>query len=113
MGTPTQVCVWSCPNFSAPAGRPFRCVSDIWLLISGDAKSREEKYGEKVEEIGELESTKKKGMVRRRKMDDCMFLLLFSRGLRGENLNVALKGVESMRKALFSSREVDEKEIFV
>ncbi|GJW21383.1 hypothetical protein Tco_0032005 [Tanacetum coccineum] len=22
----------------APAGRPFRCVSDIWLLISGDAK---------------------------------------------------------------------------
>ncbi|GJW17089.1 hypothetical protein Tco_0024525, partial [Tanacetum coccineum] len=26
MGTPTQVCMWSCPNFSAPAGRPFRCV---------------------------------------------------------------------------------------
>ncbi|GJX21365.1 hypothetical protein Tco_0224042 [Tanacetum coccineum] len=26
MGTPTQVCVWSCPNFSSPAGRPFRCV---------------------------------------------------------------------------------------
>ncbi|GKB05620.1 hypothetical protein Tco_0833815 [Tanacetum coccineum] len=24
MGTPTQVCMWSCPNFSAPAGRPFR-----------------------------------------------------------------------------------------
>ncbi|GJS37652.1 putative reverse transcriptase domain-containing protein [Tanacetum coccineum] len=23
MGTPTQVCVWSCPNFSAPAGRSF------------------------------------------------------------------------------------------
>ncbi|GJT21380.1 hypothetical protein Tco_0891317 [Tanacetum coccineum] len=23
MGTPTQVCVWSCPNFSASAGRPF------------------------------------------------------------------------------------------
>nr|GEV11671.1 hypothetical protein [Tanacetum cinerariifolium] len=38
MGTPTQVCVWSCPNFSALAGRPFRCVSDIWLLISDDAK---------------------------------------------------------------------------
>ncbi|GJT27448.1 putative reverse transcriptase domain-containing protein [Tanacetum coccineum] len=38
MGMPTQVCVWSCPNFSAPAGRPFRCVSDIWLLISGDVK---------------------------------------------------------------------------
>ncbi|GJZ67093.1 putative reverse transcriptase domain-containing protein [Tanacetum coccineum] len=26
MDTPTQVCVWSCPNFSAPAGRPFRCI---------------------------------------------------------------------------------------
>ncbi|GKA29388.1 hypothetical protein Tco_0715633 [Tanacetum coccineum] len=24
MGTPTQVCVWSCPNISAPAGRSFR-----------------------------------------------------------------------------------------
>ncbi|GJV54743.1 hypothetical protein Tco_1455748 [Tanacetum coccineum] len=24
MGTPTQVCVRSCPNISAPAGRPFR-----------------------------------------------------------------------------------------
>ncbi|GJT76949.1 hypothetical protein Tco_1043674 [Tanacetum coccineum] len=24
MGTPTLVCVWSCPNFSALAGRPFR-----------------------------------------------------------------------------------------
>ncbi|GKB38435.1 hypothetical protein Tco_0883377 [Tanacetum coccineum] len=26
MGTPTQVCMCSCPNFSALAGRPFRCV---------------------------------------------------------------------------------------
>ncbi|GJV23560.1 hypothetical protein Tco_1376255 [Tanacetum coccineum] len=26
MGTPTQVYVWSYPNFSASAGRPFRCV---------------------------------------------------------------------------------------
>ncbi|GJV08142.1 hypothetical protein Tco_1345798 [Tanacetum coccineum] len=26
MGTPTQVCVRSCPNISASAGRPFRCV---------------------------------------------------------------------------------------
>ncbi|GJW23078.1 hypothetical protein Tco_0033700 [Tanacetum coccineum] len=43
MGTPTQVCVWSCPNLSAPAGRPFRCVSDIWLLISGDAKVKSKK----------------------------------------------------------------------
>ncbi|GJX95902.1 hypothetical protein Tco_0351700 [Tanacetum coccineum] len=38
MGMPIQVYVWSCPNFSALAGRPFRCLSDIWLLISGDAK---------------------------------------------------------------------------
>nr|GEY03287.1 hypothetical protein [Tanacetum cinerariifolium] len=38
MGTPTQVCMWSYPNVSAPAGRPFRCISDMWLLISGDAK---------------------------------------------------------------------------
>ncbi|GKC20959.1 reverse transcriptase domain-containing protein [Tanacetum coccineum] len=38
MGTPTLVCVWSCPNFSAPAGRLFRCLSNIWLWISGDAK---------------------------------------------------------------------------
>ncbi|GJY78324.1 zinc knuckle CX2CX4HX4C containing protein [Tanacetum coccineum] len=35
-GTPTLVCVWSCPNFSAPAGRPFRrsergiCL-EVWL----------------------------------------------------------------------------------
>ncbi|GJY37605.1 ribonuclease H-like domain-containing protein [Tanacetum coccineum] len=28
MGTPTQVCVRSCPNISAPAGRPFRCLTD-------------------------------------------------------------------------------------
>ncbi|GJY99763.1 hypothetical protein Tco_0517193 [Tanacetum coccineum] len=26
MDTPTLACVWFCPNFSAPAGRPFRCV---------------------------------------------------------------------------------------
>nr|GEU31231.1 putative reverse transcriptase domain-containing protein [Tanacetum cinerariifolium] len=38
MGTPTKVYVLSCPNFSASAGRPFRCISDISLLISGDAK---------------------------------------------------------------------------
>ncbi|GKB38057.1 putative reverse transcriptase domain-containing protein, partial [Tanacetum coccineum] len=34
MGTPTLVYVWSCPNFSAPAGRPFKCVkrkkNNIW-----------------------------------------------------------------------------------
>ncbi|GJR19585.1 putative reverse transcriptase domain-containing protein [Tanacetum coccineum] len=30
MGTPTQVCVWSCPNFNAPAGRPFR----IGILVA-------------------------------------------------------------------------------
>ncbi|GKC07787.1 hypothetical protein Tco_0999397 [Tanacetum coccineum] len=32
MGTPTQVCVRSCPNISAPAGRPFRVeVLMNWL----------------------------------------------------------------------------------
>ncbi|GKC46060.1 hypothetical protein Tco_1063782 [Tanacetum coccineum] len=29
MGTPTQVCVRSCPNISAPAGRPFRCFPPL------------------------------------------------------------------------------------
>nr|GEU89923.1 hypothetical protein [Tanacetum cinerariifolium] len=38
MGTPTQVCVLSYLNISAPAGRPFTCVSGIWCLISGEAK---------------------------------------------------------------------------
>ncbi|GKB90964.1 reverse transcriptase domain-containing protein [Tanacetum coccineum] len=35
MGTPTLVCVWSCPNFSAPAGRPFRYVKskDVYLVF--------------------------------------------------------------------------------
>ncbi|GKD11831.1 hypothetical protein Tco_1196238, partial [Tanacetum coccineum] len=28
MGTPSQVYVLSCPNFSAPAGRPFSCSSN-------------------------------------------------------------------------------------
>ncbi|GKA10444.1 hypothetical protein Tco_0689877 [Tanacetum coccineum] len=32
MGTPTQVCVWSCPNFSAPAGRPFSSRVPVPLL---------------------------------------------------------------------------------
>ncbi|GKA54429.1 DNA-directed DNA polymerase [Tanacetum coccineum] len=29
MGTPTLVCVWSCPNFSAPADRPFTCFPPL------------------------------------------------------------------------------------
>ncbi|GJW29295.1 hypothetical protein Tco_0046170 [Tanacetum coccineum] len=32
MGTPTLVCVWSCPDFSAPAGRPFRFYAAEILL---------------------------------------------------------------------------------
>ncbi|GJR47180.1 hypothetical protein Tco_1315283 [Tanacetum coccineum] len=47
MGTPTQGCVLSCPNFSDSAGRPFRCVSDIWILISGDAKVCQIKVGKR------------------------------------------------------------------
>ncbi|GJT54037.1 putative reverse transcriptase domain-containing protein [Tanacetum coccineum] len=35
MGTPTQVCVWSCPNFSAPTGRPFRSVEGINGNVEG------------------------------------------------------------------------------
>ncbi|GKE08084.1 hypothetical protein Tco_1411635 [Tanacetum coccineum] len=31
MGTPTPVCVWSCPNFSAPAGRPFRMSTRVFV----------------------------------------------------------------------------------
>ncbi|GKA90779.1 hypothetical protein Tco_0812649 [Tanacetum coccineum] len=31
MGTPTQVCMWSCPNFSAPAGRLFRTSTPVYV----------------------------------------------------------------------------------
>ncbi|GJT09236.1 putative reverse transcriptase domain-containing protein [Tanacetum coccineum] len=31
-------------ELSAPDGRPFRCVSDIWLLISGDAKEVQQRH---------------------------------------------------------------------
>ncbi|GJR95673.1 hypothetical protein Tco_0267847 [Tanacetum coccineum] len=31
MGTPTQVCVRSCPNISAPAGRPFRMSTLVFV----------------------------------------------------------------------------------
>nr|GEU35614.1 DNA-directed DNA polymerase [Tanacetum cinerariifolium] len=38
-GMPTQVCVWSCPNFSAPAGRPFsssvRCRESVGKIVTG------------------------------------------------------------------------------
>nr|GEW79311.1 putative reverse transcriptase domain-containing protein [Tanacetum cinerariifolium] len=33
-GTPTQVCMWSCPNFIAPAGRPFRTITTVNQRIS-------------------------------------------------------------------------------
>ncbi|GKA85135.1 hypothetical protein Tco_0806789 [Tanacetum coccineum] len=70
MGTPTQVCVWSCPNFSAPAGRPFRCVSDIWLLISGDAKGRSvvrQLYGLRWEKIKASGSDRQKSYADKRR----------------------------------------------
>ncbi|GJT30001.1 hypothetical protein Tco_0910276 [Tanacetum coccineum] len=38
MGTPTQVCVWSCPNFSAPAGRPFRYGTNALSKFSPDTQ---------------------------------------------------------------------------
>ncbi|GJS41497.1 hypothetical protein Tco_0566540 [Tanacetum coccineum] len=31
IGTPTQVCAWSCPNFSAPASRPFRMSTLVFV----------------------------------------------------------------------------------
>ncbi|GKC21461.1 hypothetical protein Tco_1023611, partial [Tanacetum coccineum] len=31
MGTPTLVCVWSIPNFSAPTGRPFRMSTPVFV----------------------------------------------------------------------------------
>ncbi|GJT32840.1 putative reverse transcriptase domain-containing protein [Tanacetum coccineum] len=36
MGTPTLVCVRSCPNFSAPAGRPFRTPIDTESKLGYD-----------------------------------------------------------------------------
>ncbi|GKC91288.1 hypothetical protein Tco_1151937 [Tanacetum coccineum] len=33
MGTPTQVCVRSCPNFSARAGRPFSKIFYIYASL--------------------------------------------------------------------------------
>ncbi|GKC07056.1 hypothetical protein Tco_0998666 [Tanacetum coccineum] len=42
MGTPTQVCVRSCPNISAPAGRPFRCFPP---LSGCDSELQENKEG--------------------------------------------------------------------
>ncbi|GJV19420.1 hypothetical protein Tco_1368440 [Tanacetum coccineum] len=53
MGTPTQVCVWSCPNFSAPAGRPFS------TLIGGDPRKNDtvdmkEAQGNKAYTLGVL-----------------------------------------------------------
>ncbi|GKC50105.1 hypothetical protein Tco_1072850 [Tanacetum coccineum] len=46
MGTPTQVCVWSCPNFSAPAGRPFRGVTPT---VEENRQTRPKKYSELTE----------------------------------------------------------------
>ncbi|GJS79912.1 putative reverse transcriptase domain-containing protein [Tanacetum coccineum] len=35
MGTPTQVCVWSCPNFSASAGRTFSTSRPVVESLGG------------------------------------------------------------------------------
>ncbi|GJZ75354.1 transcription factor DIVARICATA-like protein [Tanacetum coccineum] len=45
MGTPTLVCVWSCPNFSAPAGRPFsfRHCRGVTVLMMDDTWTKEDK----------------------------------------------------------------------
>ncbi|GJZ40070.1 reverse transcriptase domain-containing protein [Tanacetum coccineum] len=36
MGMPTQVCVWSCPNSSAPAGRPFSAGQPAAESLGGE-----------------------------------------------------------------------------
>ncbi|GJY21629.1 hypothetical protein Tco_0394195 [Tanacetum coccineum] len=43
MGTPTQVCVWSCPNFSAPAGRPFRMSTPVFVDLESSPWLRSSK----------------------------------------------------------------------
>ncbi|GJU19337.1 putative reverse transcriptase domain-containing protein [Tanacetum coccineum] len=42
MDTPTQVCVRSCPNISAPAGRPFRCLKVISAFVDSRLVSIEQ-----------------------------------------------------------------------
>ncbi|GKB77806.1 hypothetical protein Tco_0944701 [Tanacetum coccineum] len=49
MGTPTLVCVWSCHNFSAPAGRPFRCVKS--KKDYDGALNNEKGLNERVQEV--------------------------------------------------------------
>ncbi|GJV40741.1 hypothetical protein Tco_1419181 [Tanacetum coccineum] len=44
MGTPTQVCVWSCPNFSASAGRP-KCVKSKGLEVGSIRRIQGIGYG--------------------------------------------------------------------
>ncbi|GJY70904.1 hypothetical protein Tco_0474607 [Tanacetum coccineum] len=40
MGTPTQVCVWFCPNFSAPAGRPVSAGQPAAESLGGGTGER-------------------------------------------------------------------------
>ncbi|GJZ13701.1 60S ribosomal protein L37a [Tanacetum coccineum] len=44
MGTPTLVCVWSCPNFSAPTARTFRCVKSKVLVMVLVCESRSRRW---------------------------------------------------------------------
>ncbi|GJV33790.1 hypothetical protein Tco_1394190 [Tanacetum coccineum] len=46
MGTPTQVCVRSCPNISAPAGRPFRLSKSF--LSQASSADQQSLYNGKV-----------------------------------------------------------------
>ncbi|GKB64182.1 hypothetical protein Tco_0920368 [Tanacetum coccineum] len=41
MGTPTLVCVWSCPDFNAPAGRPFRMKPEVLVGLLSNHKEGE------------------------------------------------------------------------
>ncbi|GJY58257.1 reverse transcriptase domain-containing protein [Tanacetum coccineum] len=51
MSTPTPVCVWSCPNFSAPAGRPFKCEGERGAGRGGRGRRPREGNDERVEDL--------------------------------------------------------------
>ncbi|GKB99333.1 putative reverse transcriptase domain-containing protein [Tanacetum coccineum] len=51
MGTPTQVCVWSCSNFSAPAGRPFRRGNVCTVGRGGRGRRLKEGNDERVDDL--------------------------------------------------------------
>ncbi|GJT72033.1 hypothetical protein Tco_1031319 [Tanacetum coccineum] len=89
MGTPTQVCVWSCPNFSAPAGMPFRCV-----------KSKREMEGKGPGGSNQTPTKKQDALVEEaRKVAE-----------EAEKKKKANEDAERRRKAMEDKRAVEEQE---